>query len=69
MSLPGAGDRLCVVRWGPAAVDDNLTVPPGTEGTVTEVKEEVRQIWVNWDNGSWLALIIGHDEYEMIEDG
>jgi len=35
-------------------VNDNETVPPGTQGTVESYSST--QVWVRWDNGSRLAL-------------
>lgn len=37
-------------------VDDNVTVPPGTEGTVTFI-DGIGQIKVAWDNGSSIGLL------------
>lgn len=75
------GSRVKVVRFviGPSGWDDNQTVPPGTEGTVTSMSDRLgpaaerrskvlrgRQIWVAWDNGAHLALLDGEDEYEVL---
>ena len=57
------GDRIEVVRWGPAAIDDNETVPPGTKGTVNGYYPNVDQVWVEWDNGTNLCLVISHDTW------
>jgi Domain of unknown function (DUF4314) len=65
--MPGprveVGDRVEVVRWGPAEIDDNLTVPPGTQGTVNGYYPGVDQVWVEWDNGSNLCLVMTHDTW------
>ena len=54
------------------SVDDNVTVPPGTEGTVTDVLTELDgkayQISVVWDNGSRLSLMAGVDHYELVSE-
>lgn len=47
-------------------IDDNVTVPPGTEGTVALVKDDVGQVHVRWDNGARLALMSGFDEWEPV---
>ena len=62
------GDRIAAVHWGPAAVDDNVTVPPGTEGTVQAYFPDVDQVWVKWDNGSNLCLMISHDDWRRVSD-
>lgn len=43
-------------------IDDNVTVPPGTEGTVSFI-DDSGQIKVDWDNGSCLGLL-PEDEWE-----
>lgn len=43
-------------------INDNETVPPGTEGTVESAGT---QVWVRWDNGARLALT-DNDEVERI---
>lgn len=70
-SSPGhTTDSLGVVR-DPAgvvvAIDDNLTVPPRTLGTVDSI-DGANQIHVRWDNGSRLALIPGLDQWETAGD-
>ena len=71
-SLPEKGTRIRVVHWDTehASVDDNKTVPPGTEGTVTGRSGHQgvggAQIWVNWDNGSTLMLLENYDQWEEI---
>lgn len=66
------GDRVRIVKWayGPNdSHDDNLSVPPGTEGTVKFVfGGDNRQIGVIWDNGSNLLLLEGLDQYQVIQD-
>lgn len=46
-------------------VDDNVTVPPGTEGTVRLV-DEAGSIAVRWDNGSLISLLPALDEWELV---
>lgn len=70
--LPEKGTRLRVVKWGPSQIiDDNGTVPPGTEGVVVGGTPATTltprgQIWVEWDGGAKLALLPGYDEYEVV---
>lgn len=52
--------------------DDNLLVPPGTEGTVTELSPQKYgpdQVAVKWDNGSSLMLLADVDEWEELSHG
>lgn len=59
------GDRIVLFE-----MDDEISVPPGTKGTVTKVqqdpfdKDEIL-ISVNWDNGSTLALLSGMDKWKL----
>lgn len=46
-------------------IDDNVTVPPGTKGTVDSI-DGIGSIHVRWDNGSRLALLPGYDEWERL---
>ena len=62
------GDRVALVRWGSSdLVDDNENVPPGTEGTVEGYHPDVDQVWVRWDNGSHLNLMISHDTWRRVQ--
>jgi hypothetical protein len=50
-------------------MDDTLTdLKPGDQGTVYRIDMTEDLIWVNWDNGEQLALIIGIDEYKIINN-
>lgn len=44
-------------------VDDNVTVPPGTTGTVDSV-DDGGTLHVRWDNGRRLGLLPGRDQWE-----
>ena len=60
------GDRVEVVRWAPSPhVNDNETVPPGTQGTVQAYYPSVDQVWVAWDNGSNLCLVMSVDQWRV----
>lgn len=65
---PGAPDADGLIRDAAGAVvsvDDNVTVPPGTEGTVTDV-DDGGTVHVRWDNGRRLGLLPGRDEWEAL---
>ena len=42
-------------------------VPAGTEGTVNYVGN-TGTVFVNWDNGSTLGLVIGEDSFEIVKE-
>lgn len=70
---PKEGGRVKAIRFSTtgSSVDDNVTVPPGTEGTILSLSEPVStihqgQIWVRWENGVRLALLVGLDEFEVL---
>lgn len=60
-------------RGDVVSVDDNVTVPPGTEGTVLDVVTDTDgrafQLAVAWDNGSRLHMLAGVDEWDAVESG
>jgi hypothetical protein len=57
--LPAPGSRVEAVLWAASEViDDNVTVPPGTQGTVSGLVDDL-QIGVTWDNGARLQLVPG----------
>ncbi len=60
--LPLTGDRVRMTGLMPR---DPAPLPVGTEGTVREVRPEVSQIFVTWDNGSHLILLTT-DPFEII---
>lgn len=49
-----------------SSIDDNLTVPPGTEGTVHMV-DDFGTVHVKWDNGACLGLLKGRDQWDITE--
>ena len=50
-------------------MEDTLTyLKPGDQGTIYKIDKTEELIWVNWDNGEQLALIIGIDEYKIINN-
>jgi len=61
------GDRIICY-----AMEDEVSVPPGTKGTVTKVQkdpfeEDEYLISVNWDNGSTLSLLSGVDKWKLVK--
>lgn len=47
-------------------MNDKYAPPSGTIGTVNFV-DDIGQIHVKWESGGSLALIIGEDDFEVIE--
>jgi hypothetical protein len=47
-------------------VNEPFPIPSGTIGTITNVGFDV--INVKWDNGRSLGLIVGEDDYEILEE-
>ena len=43
----------------------NLKV--GDKGTVYKIDENQELIWVDWDNGEQLALLVGIDKFKIIK--
>lgn len=63
---PGTPDEVGLIRDHTGAVvsvDDNVTVPPGTLGTVLHV-DDGGGVHVSWDNGCRLGLLPGRDRWE-----
>jgi len=57
------GDRIKIIE-----MDDSLTsLEKGSKGTVKNIDNEQDLIWVDWDNGEKLALIIGIDKYKVLK--
>lgn len=46
--------------------DDPDPIPAGTLGTVSGGNRE--QVFVDWDNGRGLSLVIGVDQYEVVRE-
>jgi len=40
---------------------------PGSQGTITKIEEDQELIWVDWDNGEKLALLVGIDKFKIIK--
>ena len=57
------GDRIELIE-----TDDTWTKnQKGAKGTVTKIEEDQDLIWVDWDNGEKLALLIGVDKFKVIK--
>ena len=57
------GDRIELVF-----INDTWTeLKPGDKGTVNKIDENQEIIWVDWDNGEQLALLIGIDKFKVIK--
>jgi hypothetical protein len=56
------GTRIELVSMG----DDPDPVEPGTRGTVTGGNGD--QVFVEWDNGRTLILLVEHDRWRVLTD-
>ena len=49
-------------------MEDTMTrLEKGARGTVTKIEEDQDLIWVKWDNGEKLALLLGIDKFKIIK--
>jgi len=56
------GKRIRLIQMG----NDPHPIPPMSEGTIYNVGYDVMN--VKWDNGRSLGLIVGEDEYEILDE-
>jgi len=64
------GDRVRLIHS-----DNKFTLlKPGDLGTVWDIatfslmdEQQMRQVWIQWDNNSRLALLEGIDRFEIVE--
>ena len=57
------GDRVELIE-----ITDTWTkLEKGSKGTVFKIEEYQELIWVNWDNGEKLALLIDIDKFKVIK--
>ncbi len=50
-------------------MQDTMTqLEKGAKGTVKKIEEDDELIWVKWENGEELALLIGIDKYKVIKN-
>ena len=58
-----AGDRVELVF-----INDTWTdLKPGNKGTVYKIDENQELIWIDWDNGEQLALLVGVDKFKLVK--
>lgn len=57
------GDRVELLEMN----DTWSNLEKGSKGTVTKIEEDQELIWINWDNGEKLALLIDIDKYKVIK--
>ena len=57
------GDRVQLVFMN----DTWSNLKPGDKGTVFKIDENQELVWINWDNGEQLALLIGIDKFKIIK--
>ena len=57
------GDRIELLE-----MEDSFSrLKKGDKGTVFKIEDDQELIWINWDNGEKLALLIGIDKYKVIK--
>jgi hypothetical protein len=57
------GDRVQLIFMN----DTWSNLKPGDKGTVFKIDENQELVWINWDNGEQLALLIGIDKFKIIK--
>lgn len=62
------GDRIVCYH-----MEDEVSVPPGTKGTVKKIQRDPFEldeqiISVDWDNGSTLAMLSGQDRWKLVKE-
>lgn len=57
------GDRVELLEMN----DTWSNLEKKSKGTVAKIEEDQELIWVDWDNGEKLALIIGIDKFKIIK--
>jgi len=63
MTKVKVGDRVELLE-----MEDTMTrLERGSKGTVSKIEEDEELIWVNWDNGEKLALLIGIDKFKIVK--
>lgn len=65
LALPGDRIRLIKMSDDPEPIEPNTTGTVKKVGTVYMFKED--HLYVDWDNGRTLSLLVGTDEFEVIE--
>lgn len=70
--MPSEGDRIELV----STTDPHTELQPGDRGWITGIAIDLppiaptveRKYWIEWDNGSTLAMIEGTDSIRVIDD-
>jgi hypothetical protein len=57
------GDKVELIE-----TDDSWTnLKKGSKGTIFKIEKDQDLIWVNWDSGEKLALLVGVDKFKVIK--
>ena len=49
-------------------INDTMTkLEEGAKGTVFKIEDDQELIWIDWDNGEKLALILGIDKFKIVK--
>lgn len=72
--MAAEGDRIELV----STIDPYTNLSAGDRGTVTGIDidppefslsgRREKKVWVEWDSGSRLALLVGHDQFKIVDD-
>jgi len=57
------GDRVELLEMA----DSWTKLKPGDKGTIYKIDENQELIWVDWDNGENLALLVDVDKFRVIK--
>lgn len=57
------GDRIELILMN----DTWTNLKPGDKGTVKKIDENQELIWVDWDNGEMLALLVDFDKFKVLK--
>jgi hypothetical protein len=56
------GNRVELVEM----IDTMTRLEKGSQGVVTKIEIDQDLIWVEWDNGEKLALLLGIDKFKIV---
>ncbi len=68
-NYPMVGDTIEMVEME----GEPNPIPPGTKGVVTRINSQIFQgeseehLWINWENGRTLKVLLPHDKIRIIE--
>ena len=57
------GDRVELILMN----DTWTNLQPGDRGTVRKIDENQELIWVDWDNGEYLAMLVDADKFKIVK--